>query len=254
MTAEFAMASNILMVLNDYLGTPGLLGQVITLRGGYYESYQPHQPYALTPGTGSTLPTDHRPYHGLVVLGGAMDAWNDDDYPAFSQILQLMREFHGAGKPVLGICLGAQLLARAFGSRVYRHHHPEIGFHTLEIRDAALEDPLLHGLGAELRLMQWHYDTFDLPEQATLLMSSGQCLHQGFKIGRSYGFQCHFEVTLDMIRDWVRSSHRRLSEAHPTVLDSLEADCRLWLPSAQRFGTLVMERWLDLIHNGANPR
>ena len=180
------MTTHILMVLNDYLGTPGLLGQVITQRGGYYQSYQPHRPYALTPGTGPTLPMDHRPYHGLVVLGGAMDAWNDADYPAFQRILQLIRAFHDAGKPVLGICLGAQLLARAFGAPVYRHHHPEIGFHSLQRLDTARGDPLLHGLPAELSIMQWHYDTFDLPTEATLLMSGQDCRHQVFRVGRSY--------------------------------------------------------------------
>lgn len=237
---------SILMILNDYRGTSGLLGQVIINRGGYYTSYQPHGDQALTLGAGQ-LPTKHQDFQGLVVLGGAMDAWDDAGFPALASISKLIRGFHDAHKPVLGICLGAQLLARTLGARVYRHHQPEIGFSKLSMTPAAGHDALLHDLPSTVQLMQWHYDTFDLPKDATLLMTGEVCRHQGFRVGRSYGFQCHFEVTLDIIREWVRSS--AVQERHPHLAASLEGQCRQHLVNAQHFGTNVMERWLKLCLN-----
>ena len=235
----------ILIIVNDPIGPPCLIGHEIILRGGYYEVCLPHAEVAHHLAT-NLLPVSHHAYDGLVILGGAMDAFDHEGYPAFLPIQQLIRDFHEAGKPVLGVCLGAQLIAQAFDAQVYRHSVSEIGFTPLYLTDAAQQDTLLKGLNATQTIMQWHQDTFDLPEPATLLMSGSECHHQAFCIGPStYAFQCHFEVTLDLLHVWLRSA----TTPPPALLQTIETQIREHLAAAMVFGQTITRRWLKLVEN-----
>src|SRR5450755_3663021 len=115
---------NILCIQNDAIGPAGLIGEQIFRRNGNLDVVMPHD--------GDAMPGDHAAYDGVLVLGGAMDAFDDENYPQFWPMIRLLRGFHAAGKPILGVCLGAQLVARVFDKPVYRHHELELGFTEVE--------------------------------------------------------------------------------------------------------------------------
>jgi len=137
---------------------------------------------------------------GLIFLGGPMSVNDDLHYLRVEE--QIIRDAVAARVPVLGICLGAQLLARAMGAAVRRNPVSEIGWFDLCFAGAAQRDPLFAGLNRET-VFHWHGETFDLPEGAELLASSELCRNQAFRWGdRVYGLQFHLEATADMIADW----------------------------------------------------
>lgn len=139
----------------------------------------------------------------LVLMGGPMSA-NDPD-PWVESELEAVRRAVRAEKPVLGICLGAQVLARALGAAVTRNPVKEIGWYPVRWRPEAADDPLFHSLSEPATVFHWHGETFGIPEGAVLLASSDRCAHQAFRYGRrAYGLQFHPEVTPAMISDWCR--------------------------------------------------
>ena len=134
-------------------------------------------------------------------MGGPMSA--NDPLPGLAEELGLIRRAVIEGMPLLGICLGSQLIAKALGARVYRNRELEIGWEPVHLTDAGRADPLFSGLASPLMLFHWHGETFDLPEGAERLAWSAKCRHQAFRYGRSvYGLQFHPEVTSAMIADW----------------------------------------------------
>lgn len=242
----------ILCVQNDMRTPPGLVGQAIIAAGARFDVLAPHDGWSsLNPAGGTPLPDDAGDYHALVVLGGPMHANNDRDYPKLPAVLDLIRAFHAADRPVLGICLGAQLISRAFGARVYPRGLTEIGFLPLDLTAAAGGDALLGGIAPRQHIMQWHEDTFDLAPGAELLMTGADVRHQAFRLGRAtYGFQCHFEVTADIARDWVYRNARWVAEHRPDVLAGFEAGLHSHLPAAADFAATVTGRFLGLTRPG----
>ena len=148
---------------------------------------------------------------GLVVLGGTMSANDVAEYPFLAVELDWLRQAVGRGVPVLGICLGAQLLAKALGGRVYRNPVKEIGWFDVKVLPAAADDRLFRGRGKVETVFHWHGDTFDLPADAVLLASTPTCRQQAFRCGpRAYGLQFHVEMTPDLLEEWLtrRTSSR----------------------------------------------
>jgi GMP synthase (glutamine-hydrolysing) len=142
---------------------------------------------------------------GLVVFGGEMNVDETARYPSLLTQRHLMRRAVDAGVPVLGICLGAQMLARVLDARVYPAPVRELGFHPVTITAAGQRDPLLSAFGSGDRVFQWHEDTFDLPEGATLLAAGDQIPVQAFRFGRhAWGIQFHFEVDRAGVEAWLR--------------------------------------------------
>jgi GMP synthase-like glutamine amidotransferase len=139
----------------------------------------------------------------LILMGGPQSANDDEEY--LRTELRVIEAMIAAGKPVLGICLGAQLIAKALGRRVYRNPAKEIGWFPLHFTPAGSGDPLLSGLPNPTTVLQWHGETFNLPAGAELLAWSELCRNQAFRYGSQvYGFQFHLETTPDMIADWCR--------------------------------------------------
>ena len=131
----------------------------------------------------------------LVVMGGPMGANDDDDHPFLAAERGLLRSLVERGTPLLGVCLGAQLLAAALGSQVRRGPAPEIGAGSVTLNDAASTDPLLGTVGSrDLSVFHWHGDTFDLPPNATLLASSDAYVNQAFRVANAWGLQFHVEL------------------------------------------------------------
>lgn len=137
-----------------------------------------------------------------MVLGGTLSA-NDD--PEFLRVEErIIRRVTAEGKPLLGVCPGAQLMAKALGGRVYPNPVRDIGWSDVELTAAAGSDFLFTGLSDRFSVLQWHGETFDLPPGAVLLASSALCRNQAFRFGsNAWGFQFHIETTEDMIWRWL---------------------------------------------------
>jgi GMP synthase (glutamine-hydrolysing) len=144
-------------------------------------------------------------YHGLVMLGGPMNVDDVERHPNLAVVRVLVSRAIDRKLPVLGICLGAQMIARALGAEVRRAQAKEIGWHRVSPTDGARADPLFEHFGESEHLFQWHEDLLDLPRGATHLARSEGCDHQAFRWGeRVYGFQFHLEVDEPMVERWLR--------------------------------------------------
>jgi GMP synthase-like glutamine amidotransferase len=233
----------ILVLQNDPISPAGAVAERLQARGAELEVR-----YALH---GDALPASPNGYAGALILGGAMSANDDDKYPALAPMRQLLRDFHAADKPLLGICLGSQILARCFGGEVRRHSEFEFGHTPLQFTAKGRTDPLLAGLPNPQWIMQCHEDTFDVPAEGVTLMTGQACANQAFRVGRAtYAFQCHFEATPAIIKNWVDlfgpNMDRRLGERAPALLTQLERD-RQGRAAAQRaFADAVTDRWAAL--------
>lgn len=145
-------------------------------------------------------------YHGLVVLGGPMNCDQVARHRHLLTEVHAIQQAVAAGKPVLGICLGAQLLARALGAPVTANPVKEIGWYDLCPTEAGRSDPLFRHLTSTEKIFQWHGDTFAIPRGAVHLASSPDCAHQAFRYGDNvYGLQFHLEVDEPMIHRWLHT-------------------------------------------------
>jgi GMP synthase (glutamine-hydrolysing) len=144
-------------------------------------------------------------YHGLLILGGPMSVNESAQFPHLTTELKLIEDAMRRNLPVLGICLGAQLIAKTLGSEVYANREKEIGWYEVSPTGAAKDDPLMGALCRPEKIFQWHGDTFDHPRTAVHLASSDLCANQAFRYGTNvYGLQFHLEVDEPMIHRWLR--------------------------------------------------
>jgi GMP synthase (glutamine-hydrolysing) len=149
-------------------------------------------------------------YRGLIVLGGPMNVADQHDRPHLKTELAVIERALAQGKPVLGICLGAQLLAHVLGAEVRRNRQPEIGWYDLATTDAGRCDPVTAALGTTAPVFQWHSYTFDLPSGADHLARTATCENQAFRYGAgAYGFQFHLEMDAALIERWLGLSGYR---------------------------------------------
>jgi len=140
----------------------------------------------------------------LLVLGGTMGVHETDRFPWMAPLQQLMRKVAEDGTPLLGICLGGQLLAAALDGKVTANSHGERGVHQVDFTAAGKCDPLFAGLPDPLPAMQWHNDSFNLAPGAVALASSAACPVQAFRVAHAYGLQFHPEVNVAVVTDWSR--------------------------------------------------
>jgi len=170
----------------------GLIEPALRLRRIEVDYADPYQPGTTRPDVGR--------YDALIFMGGPMSV--NDDLPFLRQEMDFIRQAIAQRQPILGICLGSQLIACAMGATVRRNAAKEIGWYGLQFTPAAADDRLFAGLSKET-VFHWHGETFDLPPGAELLASSNLCRNQAFRAGEHvYGLQFHLEVTPEMIADW----------------------------------------------------
>jgi GMP synthase (glutamine-hydrolysing) len=144
-------------------------------------------------------------YDGLIILGGPMSANDSNRLPHLAIEMNLIEQAMKLNLPVLGICLGAQLIARTLGAAVYANQEKEIGWYDVLPTDHARRDPLLSAFAETEKIFQWHGETFDMPGSTSHLAFSALCANQAFRYARNvYGFQFHLEVDAPMIRRWMR--------------------------------------------------
>jgi len=150
---------------------------------------------------GDPLP-DWREFAGIVAMGGPMGAYEDDRLPWLAAEKRAIAEAVRAGLPYWGVCLGAQLLAASLGARVYAGPEPEVGVLPVQLTEAARTDPVFAGAPAEFHALQWHQDTFELPDGAVALARSDAYERQAFAVGRAYALQFHLEVDAALAQEW----------------------------------------------------
>lgn len=186
----------------------------------------------------------------LIVMGGAVGVYQCDNYPFLHDEMRIIRTRVEAGKPYLGICLGAQLLAQAMGGHVYKGTKGgEIGWQNIVLNEAAKDSPVRAFDG--VKVMQWHNDTFDLPQNATLLAHSDK-YNQVFSCGvHALGFQCHIEMTPEGLADWMVQDVGTF-EKHPGLLETFRRETPLYNPLMTKATEHFMKEWLAQIASMAN--
>jgi GMP synthase-like glutamine amidotransferase len=142
---------------------------------------------------------------GLIVLGGPMNVYQDDKYPFLTKEVELLKRAVRQEVPTLGICLGAQLLARALGAPVVKAVQEEIGWHRVALTEEAASDPLFKSMGSKFDVFQWHEDAFEIPERGVLLAQGNPCRNQAFRTGScAWGLQFHPEMNSKMLKTWLQ--------------------------------------------------
>ena len=198
---------------------------------------------------GDALP-DWREFDAIVAMGGPMSVNDDATFPWLTEEKRAIGDAVRAGTPYWGVCLGVQLLAASLGARVYPGPEPEVGLLPVSMTGEARSDPVFADAPHELLTLQWHGDTFDLPEGAVRLAGSHAYPNQAFRFERAYGVQFHLEVSAEMAREWaevpeyVASLERTLgSDGAPDFLTAIEAGA----DEMRTAGRSLFERWLDRV-------
>ncbi|MCX8116851.1 MAG: type 1 glutamine amidotransferase [Desulfobacterota bacterium] len=171
----------------------------------------------------------------IVILGGPMNVYEEDRYPFLKMEDLFLKEAIQRGRTILGICLGAQLIAKALGARVYRAPLKEMGWDQVVLTEEGRKDPLFSGFPKRFSVFQWHEDTFDLPNQAKLLATSAFVSHQAFRYGDEiYGLQFHLEMTEEMIRAWVEEDEE-IRERRTNILLQTENEMEGYRKRSMKF-------------------
>jgi len=189
----------------------------------------------------------------MVVLGGPINAADDARYPTLATLAALIEKRIDAGLPTLGICLGAQLIARVLGARIRSMAAAEIGWTPLTLTDAGRASPLRHLDGAMTSMLHWHGDTFDLPAGATRLASTSQCENQAFAWGSHVlGLQCHPEVRTDRFEPWLIGHAAELGQAGIDI-NALRAATAQHAPCLEQQASRMFGEWLDVLDSPTVP-
>lgn len=196
--------------------------------------------------TGEAYPQHMEAYSALAILGGEMSA--NDPLPSLRRAELLILDAMARGRPVIGHCLGGQLMARALGARIGPSVAPEIGWHRINLHDEACARQWF-GEGEPCPVFQWHEEAFELPLGATSLAGSETCTHQAFAIGPHLAMQFHVEVDEEKLRRWSTlesAAYRSLQQLHATVQSGVAIREAMpeYLPRQQALADRVYACWL----------
>ena len=186
---------------------------------------------------------------GLVFMGGPMSV--NDSLPWIEQELALIRMAQDKGLPVLGHCLGGQLIARALGGTISANPVKEIGWHPVRNAGTLAADDWLRDIPAEPTLFHWHGETFSIPEGAELILENDNCAQQAFAIGNTLALQCHVEMTAPMVSEWAALYKDELQACSATVQSAEQMTVQLTerISAAQQVADKLYQRWLAPILN-----
>ena len=201
---------------------------------------------------GAPVPRDPRHFSGLVFMGGAMSV--NDDLPWIAPVLELMREALRKDLPVLGHCLGGQLMSKAFGGTVRLNPYKEIGWGEVRVCDNGVAREWL-GDVQSFETFQWHGETFSIPPGATRVLENAHCANQAFAMGKHFAMQCHVEMTEELVRTWLRSGDEemRASAASPAVQAAaeIEKDMPARLERLHRVADRIYDKWSEGLSRGS---
>lgn len=194
-----------------------------------------------------SVPDSLDDYDGLLVMGGPMSA-NDLHLSYICDEIELLKHAIEIDFPVLGFCLGSQLLARAAGAEIIAAPVRELGWYSVQRTWGSADDPIFRTLEDEgLMVFQWHGETFTLPDFATLLATNADVPHQAFRLGTAqYGFQFHIEVNEPIIDLWVAAGHSERTELGDVGVAEIHTGNARYLPTAQLFCRQMTGTWLEL--------
>jgi GMP synthase (glutamine-hydrolysing) len=189
----------------------------------------------------------------IVILGGPMNVYEEDRHPFLREEDLFIKEAIQRGKSILGICLGAQLIAKALGAKVFKAPVKEIGWYDVSLTRIGSIDPFFSRLPKTFSVFQWHGDTFEIPHNAVLIVTSSLVPHQAFRYGDNvYGLQFHLEVTREMIREWMETYEEEFKEPQPPLLSKLKilADTELKITPYKEMGTKFLKSFFKKPQKG----
>jgi GMP synthase-like glutamine amidotransferase len=194
---------------------------------------------------GEAVPQDASAFSGLVFMGGPMSV--NDELPWIPKVLALIRDAYAKDIPLLGHCLGGQLMSKALGGAVTKNPVKEIGWGPVSVADNATAHEWFGDI-RQFDAFHWHGETFSLPPGATLLLSSAHCANQAFAIGKHLGMQCHVEMTSEMIAAWCEAGADEIlagrdSPAVQPVI-GMQRQTVISLPRLREVATRLYAKWL----------
>ncbi len=196
---------------------------------------------------GQSVPDDLGNFAGLIVMGGPMGVYEHAKFGFIPDELQLLTQALEHGKPILGVCLGSQLLATALGAKVFPGPRKEIGWYDVSKLPGAGGDTLFDALPESFMAMHWHGDIFDLPNGAVPLLRSDLTALQAFRYGKNaYGLLCHLELTYPQIDRMVQDFRTELDQAGLSGQEILNQWPR-YGASLERLGGELFSRWVELL-------
>jgi GMP synthase-like glutamine amidotransferase len=231
---------NVLIIKHIEIEGPGIVEYVLNATKTPYK--------ILSVETSSNFPKIDLFSH-LIILGGPMNVYEEERYPFLKKEDLLIKEAIQKGKAVLGICLGAQLIAKALGVKIFKAPIKEIGWSEVELTDEGIQDTLFSHFTKNFQVFQWHEDTFDLPQGAKLLATSSLVPHQAFVYGKGvYALQFHLEVTEEMIREWLETYEDDFQKEPQTHLSKSQilTETEIHIETYTRRGLKFFEKFLRM--------
>ena len=221
---------------------PGYLGEVLDRHEIPYQVIHVDQ--------GAPIPESPAEASAFVFMGGPMSV--NDPLPWIGEELALIRRAFDAGTPLLGHCLGGQLISRALGGVVTANPVKEIGWFPVERVAGPEADQLLVDIPRRFQAYHWHGETFSLPNGAVLLLRSEHCDHQAWAMGSTLAFQCHIEMTEPMVREWTTEYAHELEPVTPTVQSTavMQEGLSERVRDLQGVADLIYRRWLGHVAPG----
>ncbi len=206
------------------------------------------KPVFINAGKGDKLPEGTKDFCALILLGGPIGVYETERYPFLEEEMRLIQEFADKGTPILGICLGAQLIAESLGGKVYKGNRKEIGWYRLYFTGEGRKEKLFKTMPDVSVVFQWHGDTFELPDGAVRLAYNHSYPNQAFKMGENiYGLQFHLEVTEDMVTEWMEEYKEEVNGNEAIRPDIIYADTKRYIPDLKRYSSDFIRGFLDLI-------
>ena len=231
--------NRVLFIQNGEYEGPGLFATVLGERGVTVETVHAWR--------GDTVPDSPREWDGVSIGGGGMSAYDIVELPFLKDEVTLLQEARAMKLPVLGMCLGAQLMAAAYGGDVFPNHAKEIGFFDVRFTGAAENDPLWRGHTAPFRPVNWHGDAFSLPPGAIHLASSDLTQNQLFSLdGILYGLQFHLEIDRPLLAEMVMTDDGGGLPQHGIDPREFLRTSEIVLPAVEAIARDVFTRWTQL--------
>ena len=222
---------------------------------GYFATYLERRSIAwqlVALDTGERVPRDARKFAGLVFMGGPMSV--NDELPWVGSALELARDAVRKDVPLLGHCLGGQLISKALGGTVAATPVKEIGWGEVRVADNEVAREWL-GDAQTFLSFHWHGETFTIPPGATRVMENPHCANQGFALGKHFGMQCHVEMTDELVRSWLATGAEEIaaSRASPAVQepDEITRELAARLAALHEVANRIYDRWIEGLSRGS---